>query len=422
MGTFGGSPAKSLVRTSTAAGAFPKVASTYTSPDSAIVVPPGSLDTWFTYNAAQSQTARKAMVIYGDSTTFGSGGLYSWATRVRDRAVSAGFTDGGKGLFAGLEQELVYDSPEINGIVSSSFAGSGDGYDTLVGSWLYDQAGSTGHQHVSQFRETNLRLWYLRRGDAGEFTYSVKDASNNVLASGTVSDAFLAANPKPVFRWISGLPSGTKTLTITNTGGGSVRVAIDPVNSTGLQVQKQAMSGMTFGGMFYGQVMPAAPYTAAHDGFRFQAPLGLVPNVTISGSDYSGMSVDTSYAEAARINPCLAVTDLGFNDLGSTPTETTVYWTEYVRRFAAACRAAGVSGLVLSGQLPYNTNWVAYGAARFTAVKDEALAQGLAFADHFYPIGGPSLSYSGGTNNPHLTKAQYVTQADWLWDNLLGVS
>lgn len=55
-------------------------------------------------------------------------------------------------------------------------------------------------------------------------------------------------------------------------------------------------------------------------------------------------------------------------------------------------------------------------------MKAQALSSGLAFVDLFYPIGGPSLSYSGGTTNPHLTKAQYQAQADFLWNNLLGLT
>jgi hypothetical protein len=40
------------------------------------------------------------------------------------------------------------------------------------------------------------------------------------------------------------------------------------------------------------------------------------------------------------------------------------------------------------------------------AVKSQAYTEGLAFVDHFYPVGGPSLSYTGPVTNPHLTKPQ----------------
>lgn len=404
-----------------AAGPAPDPPSDYVAFDGAIVVPAGWGESWWDYTPFQSTLERKAMVVYGDSTTFGSGGPYSWLQRLRDRAVTDGYDDGGKGIWAGLEKEIVYDAPEINGVPGAvTWGNPGDGFDTLVGSWLREP-GTVGSTFVGQFRESNLRLWYMRRFDAGEFTYSITVAGN-VVASGTITDANTPSLHTPKFRWIPDLPAGTKTITLTNTGGGSVRAAIDGVNDTGLQVQKQAMSGMQFLGMWFGQLMPSPPYTSAHDGFRFQAPLGLTPNVSISGPTYAGMTVDTTYPAEARIKPCLAIDMLGFNDLTSLSAQSTpALWTEHVRRFAAACRAAGVDGLVLSGQLPYNSEWPTYGPDRYNARKDEALAQGLAFADMFYPIDGPSLEYVGGQDNPHLNRPQYETQADWLWDNLLGL-
>lgn len=395
----------------------------YEALDGSIVVPAGWGSTWWNYTAAQSASTRKAFVVYGDSTSFGSGtgpgANRSWTQYFRNRAIGDGYTDGGKGLFAGLEQELTYDPPEINGVPGEVTMGNpGDGFDTLVGAWF--RSITAGQVQVTQFREDNLRLWYTKRYDGGEFTYSISTVADGVVASGTIN-TLEPGDAKPRFLWVPELPAGTKTLTVTNTGGGHLRFAVDGVNDTGLQVQKQAMSGMEFLGMFYGQIMPAAPYTAAHDGFRFQAPLGLVPNVSIQGgNNYAGMSVDTSYPTAARINPCLALTALGFNDLTSHAGQALTYWTEYVRRFAAACRAAGVAGIVATTQMPYNTNWYTHGPDRFNALKAEALAQGLAFIDMFYAIGGPSLDYAGGENNPHLPPSQYEAQADMLWDEFLS--
>lgn len=407
-------------------GGAPPPAAAYTSPEGDVIAPAGwGRTSWWPYTTGASASTRRALVVYGDSTSFGSGpgfpGNYSWTQRLRKRAVQAGYADGGKGIFAGLEQELTYDSPEVNGIPGAvTYGQPGDGFDTLVGAWL--RSVTQGEVHTSQFREDNLRLWYTKRADAAEvITVLIKVGSTEVAAF-TITDAKVNGTPQPVFRWVPNLPAGLKTMTVTNTSGGQVRMAIDGVNNTGLQVQKQAMSGLTFGGVFYGQLSGGADYQAPHDGFRFQAPLGLLPNVTIAGPTYAGMTVDTRYPQAARVNPCLALTALGFNDLTNNNTDgtTTAYWTEYVRRFAAACRAAGVDGIVATTQLPYNANWYTHGVDRFNALRAEAAAQGLAFVDMFYPVGGPSLAYMGGTSNPHLNRAQYEAQADRLWDAFLA--
>lgn len=394
-------------------GAFPDTPGTYTSQGGAVVVPGGALDRWWAWRATGGAT-RREVVVFGDSTTFGSGGLYSWLQRLRDRAVSYGLPDGGKGIFAGSEDQIVYDSPEVNGFVSLTFSGSPDSFDNLTGNYYYD-AGTVGHVLNLQFRGTAARLWYRTGGTFGQFTYSVDGGSVVTVnaVSGTTDDRFV---------YLSGLTAGvTHTLQIVNTSGAMCRVALAPLNSAGLAIQKHAVSGSTFQNFFYGGITPSAPYTQAHNAFRYQTALGLVGTTVDGAGNYRGAAVDTAYASGERVKPVLAATHLGFNDLTNTVSGDTQSWNEYVKRFAGACYDASCDGIVISGQLPYNANWPTYGAARFQALKDEAAAQGLAFVDIFYPIGGASLAYAGGTSNPHLTRTQYQAQADFLWDSLLGL-
>lgn len=396
----------------TPAGAFPDTPGTYTSPDGAIVVPGGALDRWFEYRQTLG-AVRGDVIAFGDSTTWGSGGGYSWMQRLRDRAVSYGFADGGKGIVAGSESEISYDAPEVNAFVSSTFAGSTDTFDNLTGNYWFDDS-HVGAALNGQFRSTALRLWYSARFDAGEFTYSIDGGAPvtvNALGAGTTVK----------FVYVSGLTANTThTIQVVNSSGAKLHIAIAPVNETGFATQKHAVSGSTFKNFFYGAITPADPYTQAHVGMRYQTALGLTAT-SVAGPDYTGAPVDETYDEDERVNPVLAMSHLGFNDLTSGPYEVGA-WEEYVKRFAGACYDADCDGIVISGQLPYNDSWVASGEDRFLALKDTALEEELAFVDLFYPVDGPSLDYSDGPTNPHLTKPQYQAQADYLWDNLLGVT
>ncbi len=408
---------------------FPQSPRTYTSPDGAIVVPSGAIDKWFAYRKTLAAT-RGDVVVFGDSTTYGSGGLYSICQRLRDKASGAstggpagfGMADGGKGMFAGGEgvsgSPIAYDAPEINGFVSTTFNGFSDQFDNTDGQYYYDDGVVANHTLVLQFRQPTARLWYSKRANVGSFTYSI-DGGTAVTV-----DAYQASGGQSNFVYISGLtPNTTHTLTVTNLATATrtaCYVALAPMNTTGVVFQKYATSGNTFNIKFFGGVA-ASPYTQSQGGAVFQTPFGRAPT-TVYSPTYRGAPVETANPAGGVINPVLGISHLGFNDLTNSASDTTALWTEYVKRFAGVCADGGVPGIVLSGQLPYNAQWPTYGAARFNAVKNQALAEGLVFVDLFYPIGGASLSYAGGTNNPHLTKAQYQTQADYLWDNLLGLA
>lgn len=404
---------------------FPQTARIYTALGGAVVVPGGALDRWYAYRATRG-AARGDVIGLGDSTMYGAGGLYSFLTRLRTRSVTAGMTDGGKGMFAGGEgfDNMLYDSPEINGWVSQTFGGGfPDGADNTDGQYYYDAGVSAGNTLVLQFRTTAARLWYSNRSLAGDFTYSVDGGATVTV------QAYAASGTTSRFQYISGLTAGTThTITITNLatstiGGGAnakaCYIALAPVNNTGIIWNKYATSGDTINKRFYGGVA-SAPYTQTLN-VGFQSPFGLEPAAVTAASGYTGAGVLTGQPAGGTINPVLAMTNLGFNDLTSAAAGDETMWTESVKRFAGACRDARCDGIVITGQLPYNANWPTYGATRYQALKDQALASGLAFIDSFYPIGGPSLSYAGGTQNPHLGKTQYQTQADFIWDNLLGL-
>jgi len=415
-----GSPTPSRLGASAAPPAFPAARATWTDPTGAIIVPAGALDRYFAWR--QTLGAVRGDIVYdGDSTAYGSGGNYSLLQRIRDNAITFGFPDGGKGMFGAGESLIGYDGSEVNGFVSETFAGFGDQFDNLDGQYFYDTGTPANATLVLQFRSTAARLWYANRTAAGDFTYSVD-------GGGTVTvHAYNATVNTCKFIYLSGLSANTThTITITNLGSSSgggkgCYIALAPVNDTGFAIQKFATSGDTINKRYFG-ALGSAPFTQAWAGSEaVHTSLGLI-GTTVNSPTYSGAIADSNYASNAKVNPVLAATQLGFNDLTNAVDSSDLpMWTEYVKRFAGACRDAGVDGMIVSGQLPYNANWPTYGAARFNAVKAQALASGVAFVDLFYPIAGAALSYSGGTQNPHLSKAQYQTQADFLWNNLLGL-
>lgn len=379
--------------------------------DGAIVVPDGSLDRWFAYRDTLG-AARREVVVFGDSTTWGSGGLYSWLQRLRDRAVTYGMDDGGKGIFGAAENQITYDSPEVNGYVSSTATGATDNFDNLDGSFFFDDGSPSNAELVLQFRSSAARLWYVRRSSVGEFTYQVNDEDPVVV------DAYKTGTGDYTFVYLSGYdPTQTHTLTITGTGVAGFRVALAPVNDTGIAIQKHARSGGTIFGTFFNQ-QGVSPWTGSVHAAKYLSALGLEQDSP--SSPYTGVALDTRYSESARIKPVLAMTMLGFNDLTNASTYEVAMWDEYVKKFAAACSDADCDGIVLSGQLPYNAQWPTYGQERFEALRDGAVEHRLGFVDMFYPVAGHALDYAGGTTNPHLSRSQYEDQADFLWDNVLG--
>lgn len=412
---------------------FPQTGNTYTDPTGAIVVPPGALDSWWNYRATKG-AARGDVLCIGDSTMYGSGANYSLVQRLRDQATGAttggpagfGMIDGGKGLFGNGEGAgITYDAPEINGLQSrSGFNTNPDQFDILDGQFFYEP--STAAATITfQFRTTAARLFYSSRTQAGDFTYSVDGGSATTVQAYTS-----ASTPVIKFIYLSGLTAGvTHTITVTNVGsssngggGGAIGcwLALAPLNATGVVFNKAGTSGDTISSRFFAQAA-SSPWTQSLNGFRYQASFGLAP--TSVGPPYTGAPVDSSQPAGGEIRPVLAMTNLGFNDLSNAVSGDDVMWTEYVKRFAGACRDAGCGGIVMAGQFPYNANWPTFGAARFNAIKSQAAASGLVFVDLFYPIAGPSLSYSfAGAISPHLTKTQYQAQADFLWNGLLGLT
>lgn len=513
---------------------FPHVPGTYTSPDGAIVVPGGALDSWFEYKATGGVT-RGDFIDHGDSTAVGAGGNYAWSQRLRDRAVTDGLADGGKGFFAGAQEQIVYDSPEVNGFISSTFGGGfPDAHDLTGGQVYYDSGSPAGHTLVLQFIGTSFRIWYSVRGNSGEFTYTIDGGSPVTVTCALVDHPECINAPESRYVAVTGLTDDLHEIVITNLGGPEVdpptwaggtdhdagslpadttyRYVVTSVTASGESLPSAAQtftteaagfpnheiavvitaiggtvtdynvyrapgaSGGTFeliktitasGGTYdlyhdTGVDTPAPPSPPVTNTAGRNSALGAI-YIAFSGFRQTGFSTQ-NYATSGHtfdllvagtqkwwdafglswtvtlptlsqrknpalltpfdtpptaLNPVLASIELGFNDLTTSAALTT--YTDGIECFNAGCQAANCSGIVLSGQLPYNAQWPTDGADVFAAMKASAIANGLVFVDLFFPIAGSSLAYTGPTDNPHLTKLQYQAQADYLWDNLLGL-
>jgi hypothetical protein len=279
-------------------------------------------------------------------------------------------------------------------------------------------------------------------------TVSLNGAANGVsrAPTGSTYSVYRGSSSSGPFGLVaSGIALGSNNSLNYNDTGSSINMSVNPpltntagrasaytdlyvapsfMFDVGIVWQKHAIAGGRFYDHFHGTTIGGI--TGAHDAQRYQTAFGLV-GTTGSGSPTSvdgyvaHNAIDASYVGSAAVAPKLGVLHLGFNDLTAQADTDYSRYTEAIKKFGAACRASNCDGVVLSGQLPYNAKWPTYGAAIFNAMKAETANQGLAHGDLLTPVSGPSLSYAGGTMNPHLYKAQYQAQADYLWDGLLGV-
>jgi hypothetical protein len=162
-----------------------------------------------------SASQRVEIPVFGDSTTFGAGGGYSWLQRLRDRLVTAGMTNGGKGLFGFNETQIVYDAPEVNGFVSRS------GFGVVAdGSGVYafnaeDYVSVTAGETVTlQGRGQEVEILYTKRTATGEFTYAVDGG-----AATTVSAVGGSGAAGRIKLSLGGVRDALHTVTIVNRGG-----------------------------------------------------------------------------------------------------------------------------------------------------------------------------------------------------------
>jgi len=177
-------------------------------------IPLGSIDKWrAARNNAKNQ--RVELVLFGDSTAFGSSGspVVPWIYRVRALSAEAGYNDGGRGNVSWADSMLKAspnepaDTAKDTIVSKTGFSGSEI---NGVASMTYFDSKVLGDTVTLQGYGEQIRLHYQRSWVSGVFTYSV-DGGPEIEVN-----AFYSTGVQPDALLITGLTRGRHTITIKN--------------------------------------------------------------------------------------------------------------------------------------------------------------------------------------------------------------
>lgn len=177
-------------------------------------IPTGSLDKWRAgRDGAKNQ--RVELVLFGDSTAFGSSGspVVPWIYRVRGLSAEAGYNDGGRGNVSWADSMLKAspnepaDTAKDTVVSKTGFSGSSI---NGVASMTYFDSKVAGDSITLQGYGEQIRLHYQRSWISGVFTYSV-DGGPEIEVN-----AFYPRGVQPDALLITGLTRGRHTITIKN--------------------------------------------------------------------------------------------------------------------------------------------------------------------------------------------------------------
>lgn len=199
-------------------------------------------------------------------------------------------------------------------------------------------------------------------------------------------------------------PPGTNTAV--DTARTIVNTNVDAVKDTGIVLHNQAVRSSI------------GDYTHANGNGAKRLALQLGLTVPSQNALASAGSIST---DPGVRRPKLAIFALGINN-----PDAAVLFNDCVE-FIRATRVAGADPLVCVQHFDYDQGAnKALAQAKMAAVHDAAVQEGSAWADlgaggALGPFSGWAVAgYGGGSNNPHLTKLAYQTQAEFLWSNVLS--
>lgn len=412
-------------------------------------IPQGSLSNWLpARDAVKAGTATNPVEIrcFGDSTTYGAaaGGvygaaIYSWVERLRADAIGAGYTDGGFGMvnandsYTGYSANTQGDAPTFSASVASAWTNVPDGM------------GQTGFKSITPGDTCTVTIKNCRYA---RFYYT------SGVTSGKISYAFDGGTTTTVDAWRTGTQPydvkvvwkdfgsiGTHTVTVTNAGASTINTgstttgaefAVEAITGPGLVFHRDAISGASASAFF--QSVSAFQKT--------QTPWS---HLRVGLTSYLDGTVNT-YPWGAAVgakptysNAKAAIFQIGTNDIGANVTadnnltDQTSYgvinrYIESLNHFIRACRAANCDPIIASP--PFDVS-VDPGASTF-AGRVKALtfalcqATGTVYVD-FGEVVGPvnthvAKLYGGGNiAGPHLGVAAYQAEADFIWNNVLGI-
>lgn len=394
-------------------------------------LPTGSLDVWKAARNA-SATTRTEVVIFGDSTTFGSATgtipFYSWVQKIRALSIAAGYTDGGRGI-AGLSDTAAMSGPENIPIVQSmnpanSWVSSGDGNDVLLSETPTSTA--NGAAVVFQGYGTAARLHYTKMSTVGSFTYAI-DGGTTTTVNANIASGF---GGDTIYLPLGGTDTTLHTVRVVNTGTSQrASVVAEFLKTSGIVYQKQAISGIATNS-FFGRANTTLGNYAA------QLALGLTPGTSGSANSYGwGMPAG---AKPQYRNPSLAICALGVNNLQGLSITTEGAPTsgeltaaaqavqgvvDDIGNFVRLARAAGADPLVVVPHFDMAAHGHTWGGEFSQAVWATGVAHGCAVVDFNQAIRPVSTMEARGLGTPsvHADYRAYDAEATFLWNNALSL-
>ncbi len=179
-----------------------------------ISIPTDALDAWKVARALHSSQLVEC-VVFGDSTTSCEYVTGGWTRKLRDIAIAAGFTDGGRGVVG--EGDNSGASGEALPILVSrtGFAAGGGSYDFLLTGTFVSLA--TSDTVTFQGHGTQCRIHYSRWSTTGQWSWAVDGG-----AATTVTDTLGTTLTELRSVLIPLGSAGLHTVTIVNLGGNPI--------------------------------------------------------------------------------------------------------------------------------------------------------------------------------------------------------
>ena len=331
-------------------------------------VPAGSLEVWRAARNA-SATTRCEVVGFGDSLMFGQGptvGYYSFLQRLRERAGTDGYTDGGRGYNAhGNATPVDNFTGETTPVAAQT--GFNAGTPGAIFSMPASSFSTTLNESITYtVFGTACRIWWSRYFQAGRFSYKV-----NAQAAVVVNASYNESAPLPTLTGglssidtillgaADGLVSGTNTVVITNLGGA-------PIGPPG------GWNSVSVGGT--GGTVPAGTYdfvATGTNGTGETSQTATIVTTTVTAGQQVTLSLDARNLNALGITNIrfYARTPSGsglYSFVGTVPIGASNAFTTYVWTGTPAIDTAthppaapGTAGLDASNKLvAVNVEWL----------------------------------------------------------------
>lgn len=370
-------------------------------------VPPGSLSN-LTAALSNGGTDQRVEISYmGDSSGWGSGPeMGGPPAKIRSLFADAGLPDGGRGIVR------LGDGSLPNPVVSrSGWAVEPPGYMWLPQNALTSE--TPGDTITLTGTGTALRLvgWNLHG-----LTYRVD--SGATVTPPTAVDRLSSV-------YIGSLSPGTHTITLTKVGSNQTGFSVEYLNSTGVVVHQDAVSGMTSG--LYYHYRNARNGKSVANNSKMAYALGVQNTVGTDKIDWR----EPPGPRPAHRNVKAAIFALGLNDMSEVNTvsdsdkdlagaKAASALAENAAGFIRMCRQGMVDPIIVVPHFDDDGRSVDVGGRFQSALVGVAESMSCAWVDYnaALRLGG----YALGTG-PHLaTQEGYDIEGEFVFDNVLSLA